>query len=196
MSHSTNEFVEALNKKLDEAAAAGAGTADLDDAMGQTWQKRRAAAAEFYKGTVNVLQHLTRARHMCYRRQFIYESCLKWQGVEAGAPGGECAEARLMFQACNAELYVVWLQRAALLHHRAWAAARTRAHAHAHTRSPHAVPVWHRLRKVKGECPKQLKVIVDCLNANKQDATKCRDEMTPFDRCTEDYMPGAYGTFF
>ena len=101
MSHSTNEFVEALNKKLDEAAAAGAGTADLDDAMGQTWQKRRAAAAEFYKGTVNVLQHLTRARHMCYRRQFIYESCLKWQGVEAGAPGGECAEARLGYCSLN-----------------------------------------------------------------------------------------------
>ena len=49
---------------------------------------------------------------------------------------------------------------------------------------------------MKAECPKQFETLVSCLDANDQDASKCASAMLPFDRCTEDFMPGEPGTFF
>jgi len=72
---------------------------------------RRNEAAKLHASTISVLQHLTHARHMCYKRMFVLENCLRWQKPKMMVDPKTCAKAKTLFQACNAELYVMVCSR-------------------------------------------------------------------------------------
>lgn len=93
-------------QRLEEASKVGTDAVDVEAVLGEDYRKARDADRAGVAGVASVLQHLTRARHMCYRRMFLLETCLRWNG---GAPlkPETCRESRMLFSACNSELYVV-----------------------------------------------------------------------------------------
>ena len=94
-------------QRLEEVAKPGVET-DVEAVIGDDYRKAKDAERAGVAGVASVLQHLTRARHMCYRRMFLLETCLRWNG---GAPlkPETCRESRMLFSACNSELYVAVL---------------------------------------------------------------------------------------
>lgn len=131
-------------------------TPDYEGVLKPAVERQQKADFAKWSNAASVLLHLTASRHMCYKRQFVYETCLRWQKPEALKDRNTCSEARILLTACQAELHA----------------------------------------KVKRDCPKQFDALVKCLDANHGDAGKCKAALLPFDRCTEDYMPGTPGTFF